>query len=353
MLRCALELGPNPWPRLEEGRMEGRFARDGEDPIPALVRIRGAHSRKFPKKSLQVDFPASRLRDEPPTGHSVRRLHLNADFIDPTLMRSALSFWLFDRMGLPAPRFRHVALTVSGETAGIYIALESVDKDFCRRRGWEQGPIYYAINRNANFDLLSAFSKALKHPLDQGYRPVQRADTTELCKLLTEINLASDRHFPAVAERRLDVDGYLGWLMVAVFVGNRDGFLHNYALYCEPSTMRFRIIPWDYDATWGIDIHGRGARLDRVPVTGWNKLTGRLMSVPAIRRRYRERFLAALDGPMAPDTIGAQIDTMAAEIGPEIDKSPRLSSRFLADIPTLRWWAEHRRRLLLSELAAL
>jgi spore coat protein H len=356
MLRCQLDLGEDPWAHLAEGRVIGRIRWNGGEWLEAAARIRGAHSRRFPRKSLQVDMGARRLADEPPAGHSVRRIHLNADFIDPTLMRSALSYQLFEQVGAPAPLCRHAFVTISGGHAGLYVALESVDRDFCRRRGWEPGAIFYAVNRNANFALTSPTTQSLKQPLDLGYRTVHGADTAPLRRMLMDINLASDRGFAAAAERWIDVDGYLRWLMVAVFVGNRDGFMHNYALCRAPETGRFRVIPWDYDATWGIDINGRPARLDRVPLVGWNQLSKRLLSNAQYRRRYQQLFLAALDGPLSPAAIDPMIDKMSTDLLPWLDKDPLRSvdkNRFPGEVKALNGWARDRRNQLLSELAAL
>nr|PZN73098.1 MAG: hypothetical protein DIU55_04155 [Bacillota bacterium] len=351
---CALALGPEPWPRLAEGSLTGTLRWNDGPELPVSVRIRGAHSRKFPKRSLQVTLRGARLPDEPPAGHTVRRIHLNADFVDPTLLRSALSYTLFPLLGVDAPRWRHVLLTVSGEPAGLYVALESVDRDFCRRRGWAPGPIFYAINRNANFGLISPFTGTLKEPLERGYQPVDGADPAPIREMLMELNLADDASVLRVAHRWFDLDRYLHWVIGAVFVGNRDGFVHNYALYLEPRERRFRIIPWDYDATWGIDIHGRPARLDRVPVTGWNKLSHRLFAHPEGRRRFRLAFLRALDGPLAPHSVLPLIERLAAQVEPWREQDPYLrQADFPQEVERLRRWAVDRRNLLLRELASL
>lgn len=351
-----LDLGPDPWPRLTGKSLAGTLCWNHGQPLAASVRIRGAHSRKFPKRSLQVTFPREGMADDPPAGHTISRIHLNADYVDPTLLRSALSYSLFPALGVDAPRWRHVSLTVSGQFAGIYIGLESVDRDFCLRRNWVPGPIYYAVNRNANFGLLNPFTKGLKEPLEKGYLPLDHADPEPIRQLLLAINLASARSFPKAAARWFDVDRYLGWLMGAVFVGNRDGFMHNYALCLEPTKQRFRLIPWDYDATWGIDIHGHPARLDRVPVTGWNKLSHRLLSTPGIRVQYRRMFRAALDGPLSPDAVHPLIDRLTQEIDPWVRNDPHKSEGegdFPAEVERLKRWAVDRRRLLLAELDRL
>lgn len=353
---CMLDLGADPWSRLAEGSVTGTFRWNDGPTQQVGVRIRGAHSRRFPKRSLQVTFRGARWTDGPPAGHTVRRIHLNADYVDPTLLRSYLSYALFDQVGVDAPRCRHVALTVSGRFAGVYVALESVDGDFCRRRGWEPGPIFYAVNRNANFGLLSPFTRAVKEPLEKGYLPVDGADPTALQKMLMAINLASDESFPRVAQRWIDVDRYLHWLMVAVFVGNRDGFLHNYALYQEPDEGRYRIIPWDYDATWGIDIHGRPARLDRVPVVGWNKLSHRLLTIPACRRLYQRRFLARLEDVLSPEAIAQRVEAIRPEIAPwvKLDHAKRGSyAQFPREVERLKRWAVDRGALVRSALSQL
>ncbi len=348
---CSIDLGPDPWPRLDKGSLSGSARWNDGAALPVSVRVRGAHSRKFPKRSLQVTFRPIPLPDQPPPGHQVRRIHLNADFIDPTLMRSALSYWLFPLLGVDAPRCRHVALTVSDQFAGLYVGLESVDRDFCLRRGWPPGSIFYAINRNGNFGLLNPFTRSLKEPLEKGYLALEKADPTPIRQMLMAINLASPESFPRAVTRWFDVDRYLHWLMVAVFVGNRDGFVHNYALYLEPEERQFRIIPWDYDATWGIDIHGRPARLDRVPPGGWNKLSSRLLATPAFRRQYHQRFRQALDGPLSPDAIHPEIDSLAETLEPWVKRDRRLSSfDFPAEVDRLKRWAEDRRELLLEQL---
>lgn len=359
MDRCWLELGPEPWELLTaEGgaKLAGTIQVERGPVLPVVAQVRGAHSRRFPKKSLQVKLTGPKLPDEPPANHLVRMLHLNADYVDPTAMRSALSYALFEAVGNPAPRCRHLDLTVSGEPAGVYLGMESVDRDWCRRRGLPNGPIYYAINRNANFGLISPFSKELKQPLDAGYHAVYGVDTSPLEQMVMAINMADDYSYLNVVQRWIDLPIYLRWLMTAVFVGNRDGFVHNYSLYLNPEAGQFQIIPWDYDATWGIDINGNPARLDRVPPVGWNQLSRRLLSFPAVRRQYRRLFLDTLQAEFSPEAVGQMIDQMADQIAPAVLADPYRSGRlddWEADVNALKRWAVDRGQLLYEQLSDL
>jgi len=355
---CYLDLGPNPWERLADGDVKGGICWGQNPEIPVVSTIRGAHSRRFPRKSIQVTLPDQGVEFGPPKGHLVHRIHLNADYIDPTLLRSSLSFWLFDKVGAVAPISRHVALWVGEEFAGVYVGLESVDADFCLRRGWKPGSIYYAVNRNANFGLISPFTKTPKERMDAGYQVAdyRYQKRSDLREMVTDLNLCAEPFLARTMERWIDVEGYLRWLMVAVFVGNRDGFVHNYALVQDPATSRFRIVPWDYDATWGIDIHGRPARLDRVPVTGWNKLTHRLLSILHYRKRYRDLFTDMLAGPASPESLAIEIDRISADIAGWIDKMPHKAvdqAGYSGAIEALQKWGRDRRALLYEQLRGL
>lgn len=347
---CQLHLGDRAWEALDGGSVAGQIVWDGGQALPVIARYRGAHSRKFPRRSLQVTLQGARIPFGPPEGHTVRRIHLNADYIDPTLLRSRLSFALFEALGAPAPVARHVSLTVGEEQAGVYVGLESVDRDFCLRRGWTEGPIFYAINRNANFGLINPFTRQLKEPLEIGYQTVGKADPSTLRQMLMELNMASMRSFPRLVERWIDVTGYLRWLTVAVYVGNRDGFVHNYALCFSPNVERFRIIPWDYDATFGIDINGRPARVDRVPLEGWNKLTHRILACGRFRDQYRQGFLSALDGHLHPDSVRSLVDRFQQEIAPAVE-ADRGTERFRAGVESLLQWVERRSALLRQSLS--
>lgn len=353
---CTLDLGRKSWVQMEDRRAKGKMRWGDKPEVSVAARVRGAHSRRFPKRSLEVRVTKGEFPDEPPVGHKVERVHLNADYVDPTLLRSALSFLLFKEVGAPAPHCRHTPLVVSGKFAGVYVALESVDNDFCRRRGWAPGPIFYAVTREANFGLANPFSRKLKKDLSDGYQDFGGHGTETIQRMVKEINLAPDAEFSDVVNRWFDVEAYLKWLMVAVFVGNRDGFVHNYALYQEPGSDRFRLVPWDYDATFGIDINGRPAAVGRVPLIGWNKLSHRLLALAEYRETYRSAFLEALETYFSLPFLREKVERFAGQIQRWVEKDRhRRGARqpYQEHLDYLLKWSAERRELLAEELKTL
>lgn len=87
----------------------------------AHIRHRGGHTRLYPKKSYEV------MLDNGVT------LHWNAEYDDPSMLRNALSFRLFEMIGTPAPKTRHCLVEWNGQPLGVYLEIEAVDQAFFRQ----------------------------------------------------------------------------------------------------------------------------------------------------------------------------------------------------------------------------
>ncbi|TDF92553.1 CotH kinase family protein [Paenibacillus piri] len=263
--------------------------------IPAVLRLdrdeyqiklafRGAHTRKFPKKSFQIQFTYPELYE------GQREIHLNAEYADPSLIRNKLSFEFFAGIGVLSPQTHYVLLYINEAFAGIYLKLEAVDELFLQRRELPVGPIYYAVNSDANFSLLQSRTDEVKDALEAGYVRKYGTDDDDqrLRAFIYTINITPVAQFEEAIEKLLDVDSYLRWLAGAVCTQNLDGFIHNYALYQNSQTGCFAIIPWDYDATWGRNVNGRILHPNRLAIDGRNTLSARILDIPKFRQYYCE-----------------------------------------------------------------
>ncbi|WP_221563429.1 CotH kinase family protein [Alkalihalobacillus sp. TS-13] len=308
-----------------------RFKKDvwSEDPVDAVLVVgdnkyeiqllyRGAHIRKVTKKSYQFIFPK--------VTSGIKELHLNAEYIDKSLIRNKLSLDFFESISVLSPKSNHVLLTINGEFQGIYLQLESVDRYLLKNRNLPKGPIFYAENDNANFSLMSPIRKGIKKRFESGYslKEGTKEDTAALGNFVYKINTISQKEFETEIHHYLDVDKYLRWLAGVVCTQNFDGFIHNYALYRRSDTGLFEILPWDYDATFGRDIHGKEMEYDYIPVQGYNTLTARLLDVSSFKNQYYHILKKILENQFTPEYLEKEIQQMYRQIEPYVIKDPHL-----------------------------
>ena len=145
-----------------------------EDPVSAKLTInkkkldidiayRGSHIRDFRKKSYHLSFY------KPRTYGKAKEVHLNAEYKDPSLLRNKLSFDFFNDIGCLSPKSQFIFLKLNGKNEGIYLEIESVDEFFLANRKLPKGSIFYAVDGDANFSLMSDLDKNVKKSLEFGY----------------------------------------------------------------------------------------------------------------------------------------------------------------------------------------
>jgi spore coat protein H len=305
-----------------------------DEPVPATltfhkkkfhidISYRGSHIRKFKKKSYFISFY------KPYLFHGAHELHLNSEYKDPSLMRNKLSLDFFSDLGVLSPSSRHVLLSINGKHEGIYLQLESVDEFFLKKRQLPLGPIFYAIDDDANFSLIGSFDEAPKTYLDAGYERKlgTREDHRYLEEFIFKLNTTPKYEYESVMSKILDVNKYLRWLAGVVCTQNFDGFVHNYALYRNPDSGLFEIIPWDFDATWGRDINGKQMDYDYVRIEGFNTLTARLLDIERFRKMYYDIMKHTLDHEFTVEFMKPKVEKLYQQLRPHVVNDPYIKDR--------------------------
>ncbi len=305
-----------------------------DEPVPAALKYgkkkveidlayRGSHIRKFKKKSYHVAFY------KPQTFAGVHEIHLNAEYKDPSLMRNKLSLDFFADIGTLSPMSKHVQIFINGRNEGVYLQLESVDEYFFKKRNLPNGAIFYAVDDDANFSLISPIEKETKKQLDSGYeRKVGTdSDSLKLADFIFKLNTTPKWEFEKVIQDHLNVDKYLRWLAGVVCTQNYDGFVHNYALHHSRETGQFEMIPWDYDATWGRDIHGEVMEYDYVRAEGFNTLTARLLDVEVFRKHYGTILKAILAEKFTIEYLAPKIEQLHHLLRPYVASDPYIKDK--------------------------
>ncbi|MGG3466810.1 CotH kinase family protein [Neobacillus pocheonensis] len=334
-----------------------------DDPIPAQLKLdgkrleidlsyRGSHIRDYIKKSYQISFY------KPSLFKGSKQIHLNAEFKDPSLIRNKLSFDFFSELGVLSPQSQHVLLTLNGKVEGVYLEIESVDQHFLRRRNLTTGSIFYAVDGDANFSLMSDLDKELKKSLELGYERKFgiASDDYYLQEFIIKINTIPVPEFEREIPKYVDVDKYLRWIAGIIFTSNYDGFVHNYALYRNGESGLFEVIPWDYDATWGRDVNGKVMEANYVPIEGFNTLTARLLDVRNFRKQYRTLLEEIMNHQFTIEFIIPKVENLHQSIRPYVLQDPyknQAIDQFDQEIYVISNYIEERREYLYRKLVKL
>jgi hypothetical protein len=95
------------------------------------IKVRGQSSAMFPKPGYSVE-----VRDEKGEGKDVSMFNLppaddwvfHGPYVDKSLLRNALAYWLFRQAGRYAPRTKHFDLYINGVYRGVYVMVEKIKR---------------------------------------------------------------------------------------------------------------------------------------------------------------------------------------------------------------------------------
>ncbi|MBI4265098.1 MAG: CotH kinase family protein [Acidobacteria bacterium] len=217
---------------------------------------------------------------------------------DPTFVRTAL-YAEIARHYLPIAKVNHVRVVINGESWGIYVSSQQVDKDFLEEWFKTRDGARWRVPGNPRGragleylgDNVASYRRLYQLRTDED--PKAWADLIRVCKVLTE---TPPEKLEAALAPLLDVDGVLKFLALDVALVNSDGYwtrASDYNIY-QDSSGRFHIIPHDFNESMGGE-GGRGfgpgrAGPDLDPLVGLNDVTkalrSKLLAVPALRARY-------------------------------------------------------------------
>ena len=95
------------------------------------IKVRGQSSAMFPKPGYSVE-----IRDDKGEGMDVSMFGLppaddwvfHGPYVDKSMLRNALAYWLFRQAGRYAPRTKHFDLYINGVYRGVYVMVEKIKR---------------------------------------------------------------------------------------------------------------------------------------------------------------------------------------------------------------------------------
>ncbi len=278
---------------------------DGEALHEVGLRFKGNGSymlsQSTRKRPFKIDF--NRF-DEDQRFHGLQQLNLHNNVMDPTHVRQALSYPVFQAAGIPSPRtaFAEVSLTIDGECdhepLGLYTLVEEIDKAFLKRH----------YDTSKGMLLKPEGTQGMEHKGEDfkdytWFEPKSKPTTEEAQRLIDFTRLlhkADDQQFRQEIGSMLDTDQFARFLAVNTLLANMDSFLtqvHNYYVYLPPQTKKFEFLPWDMDLSLGaFPMAGSAEQLQDLsishPHVGQNKLIERLLAWKEFDQVYRQHLKA-------------------------------------------------------------
>ena len=261
------------------------------------IRSRGTGTRNGVKPGLRLDFNRY-LADQEFLG--LKALVLDNGWTDPSMMREVLSMKLFARAGFDVARENHVRLFVNNAYAGLYVAVEPIDRAFVTRVfGAAEGQVEsggylyeYKWLREWHFEDLGTALAPYAEMFEPKTRETDAASRlyAPIAELVRLANTLPPERVEAELGALVDLPRLVRYLAIQSVAGEIDGFagnwgMSNFYLYRFRDGRPARLIPWDADhGFWEV------AR----PIEQYldlNVLARRAMEVPSLRQLYLQTIV--------------------------------------------------------------
>jgi spore coat protein CotH len=287
-------------------------------------------SSRAAKRSFKLDFDRF---DEQQRFAGLKKLNLNSGAMDPTKVREACAYRVFQAAGLPASRtaFAEVSLTVAGkydqEYLGVYTVVEQVDKPFLKTHFKNAKGLLLKPEGIRGLPYLgdnaAAYEKLYNAKSGESEEGWQR-----LIELTRLVNREEETRFREKIGTLLDVEGFARFLAASSMLATLDGFTgmgHNYYLYLSPETNKFHFFPWDLDLAFGgfflFGSPDQQADLSiEHPHVGDNKLIDRLLAMPDFKASYRKHLQRLHEEIFSSDKFAQEIDAVEKLVQPLVAK---------------------------------
>ncbi len=293
-------------------------------------RLRGNTSRWSAKKSFKVSFNTFYRQKF----YGLEKMNLNGEHNDPSIIRSRLSWELFDIIDIPASRAAYVEFYINNEYKGLYINVEHVDDEFVDLRfGNKSGNLFKCL---WPADLVYLGDDPDLYKFENGDRRAYDLRTNEeiddysdLAEFIDVLNNTSDAEFATELEKVFNVNSFIKYLVIEILTGHWDAYSvnkNNFYLYNNLNTGKFEFIPYDLDNTFGIDWFGVdwGYRdiYNWSSDWEWRPLFERIMENDIYKDQFSYYMNKLLDEYFNNSDLFSNIDTIKSLIDPYVAVDP-------------------------------
>lgn len=184
--------------------------------------------------------------------HGLSKLALNNNAGDNTQLRDAVTYDMCSYIGLSAPVCNYAKISKNGEYFGCYLAVEPVDKDFCKRNYESADGALYSIcqfyaNDGGNLNYIDDNVASYNGIFEE--EKFGSTDETKKAVIEAVKNVCNGNDI----EKYVDIDNILKFLAVQAVTVNLDSITgsttNNTMLYINDG--KIRLVPWDNNLAYG------------------------------------------------------------------------------------------------------
>lgn len=282
---------------------------DGNKIKSVGIRTKGFIGSLNPERpSLKIKF--NEYVDQSPV-QGLDRLTLNNNVQDVSLASQFLTYKLFNKAGIPAPRVSHCKVTVNGEYLGVYSHVESVRSPFIKKHFQRNsGELYEGTI--SDFYPIAVQNIEAKN----SYTEKNRTQALKLAEIL-ETKEGFDLN---EAKKYINLKQFVRFWAMESLLGFWDGYTNNqnnYYAYSNPNDQkRFHFIPWGADGafTKGRGPFGKFGGDENHPnsVYSQSMLANRLFQSDEVKALYKTTMVDILKNVWDENEIIADIKRIQA-----------------------------------------
>jgi spore coat protein CotH len=299
------------------------------DPVGA--RFKG-HSSFFDsgiKKSFKIDFNEM-IPDQEFLG--LKKLNLNNNFRDPTMLREKLFLDFVGERGL-VHRAVFANVYINGELWGVFTVAEQVDATFRSKLfGENDDGNLYKGEYQADLNYLGEDPESY-----YAHYELKTNETTNdwsgLIHFVDLLNNTSDEDFTHVIKEIIDYDSLIRHLAANILFINFDSYIgpaHNFYVYHREDSGRFVHLIWDCNMAFGNywQPFSPDYNMVEAPLL-WSSAEGngrplaeRIWNDPVLVRDFYRALARMLRNGFSSGTMDARIDTLADLIRSDVYADP-------------------------------
>ncbi len=330
-----IEVSPQDWDDILNNRLvEGEYRPctwrfGGEEYRDVRIRLRGESSRDlegWAKPNLKVKFRTSQ------PFYNMKAISLD-HLGDAAQMSERLSYGIYNRRGVNAPRYAHARINLKlGSAEPSYLGLfgveELIDEGFLTRRFDDDRGRLYRMRPDTDPFVYRGDAWGLYVPRPFEPKTDSTTDHTALVDVVRTVSDSPPDRFREGVGTRMSLSTLMEYIAIESVIGEADGYLadfddglpfyNNTFFYQLPADGRFYMIVWDRDNSFsGVRLAFSVLRgLERSNLTRWMWADG-----PS-RAEYLSRCREIAEQQLNPSILLPELERVYQQIRPHVLEDP-------------------------------